>query len=199
MENSIYTAQLEYVQAYLNDGQGTQADLAKSTIYLLGINGELIPGAQSNDGKSVITWRLHEPMPEDGSVDGTYTIVVSTIDFAKNRDDNLRFQFEYNTSINDDVSPGVVDLPLALDDNGDEITEITDDGTTIIEDSIGALRVSICDSGSGIDLNASQIELVKVVGSLEVHISAEKNTIPETPNCGHLLLQLGENPVHRDM
>ena len=190
MADSVYTAQLEYVQAYLNDGQGTQADLAKSSIVLLGLNGELVPGKQSNDGVSVITWRLHSALAEDGSMDGVYTIVVSAMDYAKNKSDDLQFQFEYNTSVNDDVPPGVVDLPLALDGSSDVIDSISDDGSTIIDESISALRVNICDSGSGMDLGASLIELVKVVGSLEVLVSGEKNSIPETPNCGHLLLQL---------
>lgn len=200
-DKSVYTAPLEYVRAYLDDGQGTGIDLVNSKIYLLGPVGETIPGQLSNDGSSSITWRLHEALPADGSGDGKYTIVVSTVDYAKNVDNNLKFEFEYDTSVNDTVPPYVDGLPIVMDENGVDIESILEDGSTIIYDGVDdvgkaaavpldSIKIKVCDKGSGIDLGGSLIELVKIVGPLEIKVAAEMSSIPDSLECGDMFLQL---------
>jgi len=194
--DSTYSAQLTYVQAYLSDGQGTGVDLANSTIYLIGPAGELIPGQQSNDGRGAITRRLHEPLSEDGSDDGTYTIVVSAIDYAKNRSGELQFQFEYDMGTNDQIPPYVDGLPAVFDMDGVQVASIEEDGSTIIElippappapDTrvpIDSIRVRGCDDGSGIKLLLCDASLFGPEGQ-------QINAVPlRTPDEDCVILQL---------
>ncbi|MFC1713434.1 Ig-like domain-containing protein, partial [Candidatus Poribacteria bacterium] len=191
--DSVHSSQLSFVQAFLTDNQGTGIDLADCSIALFGPAGELIRGEQFNDGVGAITWDLQEALADDGSADGTYTIVVSTVDYARNRDDNLRFQFEYNMSNNDGFPPSVADgSPVAIDGNGliipfsmSTLIDISGPPDPVAAEGIVRIQVRICDGdgGSGIDLEASELQLMKdgmQVSPLSLPITYE------TESCGTL-------------
>lgn len=194
-ENAVHNMQLSYVQAFLDDGQGTGEDLSNSTISLVGPAGQKIPGLQSNDSVSALTWRLQEALADNGSDDGIYTIVVSAIDYARNRADNLQFKFEYNMRSNDQFPPSVDGLPDAIAVNGD-ITPFSS-GTliepTVAVEAIVALEFRVCDgeNGSGIDLQASQIELERE--GQPVGLESISYTYDGT-DCGYVRITLAYPP-----
>ncbi|MFB3041604.1 MAG: Ig-like domain repeat protein, partial [Candidatus Poribacteria bacterium] len=192
-EESIHSAQLALVSADLDDLHGTGADLTASTIRLIGSSGT-IPGRQSNDGINTITWTLSEPLADDGSEDGPYTIIVSPVDFAKNRPlAPLVFSFQYNSTLSDETLPDVVDnseSPLVLLNTNRAIKlEASEETLVKLEDGeqIDSIQVTINDTGSGIDLAASSLQVLTSPG--EALVTAEKRQAPVSRFSGKLILR----------
>ncbi|MBD3183684.1 T9SS type B sorting domain-containing protein [Candidatus Poribacteria bacterium] len=188
-KDSDFSAQISNVVATVTDGQGTGVDFANSNIKLIGPAGDPISGWMSNDGLSNITWHLDSPLADNGSEDGIYTIIISLIDFAKNRSEDIEIQFNYNASINDDIAPNVIDTddeyPVAIDSKGRKtrIKDDPDDENIVViglddeqAPEIRKISLLVEDDKSGIELNDSRIDLYKMVGSEEILIGTEKNT-----------------------
>jgi hypothetical protein len=70
------------VTAVLEDNSGMGMDLDASTIRLESPDGAEVSGVQTDDDVSTIVWKLTDPLPTDGTADGTYTIVVNAVDKA---------------------------------------------------------------------------------------------------------------------
>ena len=203
--DSVYSSQLSFVQAFLTDNQGTGVDLANCSISLFGPAGELIRGGQFNDGVGAITWSLQEALADDGSADGTYTITVSTVDYARNRADNLQFQFEYNMSNNDGFPPSVDGSPIAIDGDGVQVPfsvgtliDISGPPAPGASEGIVSVQVKICDGegGSGINLEASELQLMK--DGMQISPLLLPITYGTTESCGTLTYQISPLAVNGD-
>ncbi|MBI1924035.1 Ig-like domain repeat protein [Candidatus Poribacteria bacterium] len=189
----IHSAQLTFVSADLDDAHGTGADLTASTIRLIGPNGT-VPGRQSNDGIDTITWTLNSPLADDGSADGNYTIVVSPVDFSKNRSlEPLAFTFKYNSTLSDETPPEVIEdqeSPLVMLTSGRGL-KLTSSSTTLIDleegEQIESIQATVNDDGSGINLAASAMRLLTSPGG--TLIVSEKREAPVNRFSGKLLLR----------
>ncbi len=189
----VHSAQLTFVSADLDDAHGTGADLTASTIRLIGPNGT-VPGRQSNDGIDTITWTLNTPLADDGSADGSYTIVVSPVDFSKNRSlEPLAFAFTYNSTLSDETPPEVIadnESPLVMLTSGRGL-KLTASSTTLIDlddgEQIESIQATVNDEGSGINLAASAMRLLTSPGG--TLIVSEKREAPIDRFSGKLLLR----------
>ncbi|MFC1714561.1 Ig-like domain-containing protein [Candidatus Poribacteria bacterium] len=86
------------VAATLQDNSGRGLDLDLSTIRLEGPDGTVIDGIQTDDRESIIGWELTNPLPTDGSADGTYTIRMRVVD-KSGRVANYFSTFLYDTQV----------------------------------------------------------------------------------------------------
>jgi len=129
------------VTAVLKDNSGKGIDFDLSTIRLQDSKGVLVDGRQTdNETNTLINWELANPLPTDGSIDGTYTINVKAID-------NAGAEYDYSsTFLYDSMAPTVVKTsPVANSALSQDVTQVTvqlSDGT-----------------GSGIDLKGTDVKL----------------------------------------
>jgi len=128
------------VTAVLKDNSGKGVDFDLSTIRLQDPKGAAVDGRQINDGVSTLNWELANPLPTDGSVDGTYTIDVKAID-------NTGAEYDYSaTFLYDSMAPTVVkttpEAGAALNQDVTQVTVQLNDG-----------------NGSGVDLKGTDVKL----------------------------------------
>ena len=76
--------------------QSEEGGVDRSTIALLAPGGTTVPGQQVRRGKLLI-YRLLRELANDGSDDGTYTIVVIPINSAGRQGEPEQFTFVYDT------------------------------------------------------------------------------------------------------
>ena len=104
-----------FVEVTLSDNLSDGLNLSDSTIRLTGPDGAVL-GRQTEPTADKIRWVFLSPLtPQDGLMDGEYTIVINAVDKAENETGNLQIPFIY------DNLPPVVTLgsaeesPFALD------------------------------------------------------------------------------------
>ena len=122
----------EVISAVFSDDAGTGVNFANTQIELKDAEGNVVAGTADNNGTDTLNFRLTNPLPRDGSKDGSYTVMVSAADKAGNVS-SLDFTFIYDTQI-----PTVASTQPAKD------AKIT---TTISE-----VKVLLQDVTSGVDL-----------------------------------------------
>jgi len=146
-ERSFVNALLQ-VSATLKDNSNKGINLDTSTIRLEDPQGVEVPGVQTDDDKETITWELTEPLPTDGSVDGTYTIKVSAVDKTGGTTE------ENPTFLYDTLSPSVVATTPAASD--------------VFYEGISQVVAQFNDgNGSGVDLEETDISLQGPVGQVQ--------------------------------
>ncbi|MGQ9608576.1 MAG: Ig-like domain-containing protein [bacterium] len=136
--------------ATLKDNSGKGLDLSASTIRLESPNKTIVPGVQTDNAKDSIAWELTNPLPADGSEDGTYTIKVKAVDKA-GRSKDYNFTFLYDTQV-----------PV--------LTSITPaDGATITDTKLTEIVMKVTDgAGSGVDFAASRASMKLMMGTKEI-------------------------------
>jgi len=134
------------------DGGGIDFSPTGSEIKLKGPNGLVIIGSQSNDGQSILKYTLGKSLAIDGSDDGQYTILVTTANSAKRRDQEKSFTFVYDTQL-----PEIVSASSPLNINSD---------LSYVSSSITSLYVKLRDKGpAGINLDSSNMKLTDPNGN----------------------------------
>ena len=91
--------------------QSEEGGVDRSTIALLAPGGTTVPGQQVRRGKLLI-YRLLRELANDGSDDGTYTIVVIPINSAGRQGEPEQFTFVYDT-VAAEVIPASIQLIVA--------------------------------------------------------------------------------------
>ena len=91
--------------------QSEEGGVGRSTIALLAPGGTTVPGQQVRRGKLLI-YRLLRELANDGSDDGTYTIVVIPINSAGRQGEPEQFTFVYDT-VAAEVIPASIQLIVA--------------------------------------------------------------------------------------
>jgi len=128
------------------DGGGIDFSPTGSEIKLKGPDGLIVIGSQSNDGQRILRYTLGKSLAGDGSDDGRYTILVTTVNKAKRRDQEKSFSFTYDTQ-----APKLISASPPLDINAT---------LSYVSTSITSLYVRLRDEGpAGIDLDKSTMKL----------------------------------------
>ncbi|MGB9596335.1 MAG: Ig-like domain-containing protein, partial [Candidatus Poribacteria bacterium] len=136
------------VTATLKDNSGKGLDLANSTIRLEK-DGIQIAGAQTDDNQQTITWTLTNPLPTDGSADGTYTIKVKAVDKAGGTTLS-NFTFLYDTTV-------------------PTLTSITPADGSVVAVGLTEIVMKVSDgTGSGVDFASSKASMKLKVGTKEI-------------------------------
>jgi hypothetical protein len=132
-ERAFTNASLSQVEVELQSADG---GANRSTITLLASNGTVTPGVQSVEGNRLI-YRLSQPLADDGSADGTYTLSVTPVNRAGRRGTPQQFSFVYDTA-----APEVDLDTIAL--------IVAEPG---VNNALNEIRVDLADAspGSGID------------------------------------------------
>jgi hypothetical protein len=142
-----YVNALDSVTVLLQDNSGRGIDLDASSVRLLNPQLEEAPGVQTDNGTDTLFWELVSPVPADGSADGTYTIQVKAVDKTGGTTEES-FDFYYDT-----VSPSVVATTPAAND--------------VFYEGITQVLVQLNDSGSGVDLEGTEVTLQGPMGQVE--------------------------------
>jgi len=138
---SIFNGEVGRIEAVLQDVGGTGVDFEKSTVHLkIAADGKIVEGEAGTDENNKIWWQLASTLPRGGGSDGLYTVSVTAFDKAGNKEEK-DYSLLYDT-----VVPSVTSTMPA-------------DGTTVSE-TISEISVKLEDTGSGIDLTASDVQLV---------------------------------------
>jgi flagellar hook assembly protein FlgD/methionine-rich copper-binding protein CopC len=137
------------VSATLNDKSTKGLDLDASTIKLFNSSNVELAGFKTDDNNKTISWELTNPLPTDGSADGTYTIKVRAVDKAEGFRDQT-YTFLYDTKV-----PNLTSIVPA--DNSVLTTGLTD---IVMKVSDG--------SGSGIDFASSKTSMTLKVGTTTI-------------------------------
>jgi len=128
------------------DGGGIDLSPTGSEIKLQGPDGLIVIGSQSNDGQRTLRYTLGKSLAGDGADDGKYTILVTTVNKAKRRDQEKSFSFTYDTQ-----APEIISASSPLNVNAN---------VSYVSTSITSLYVRLRDEGpAGIDLEESTIKL----------------------------------------
>ncbi|HGJ65722.1 TPA: hypothetical protein ENS27_10065, partial [bacterium] len=147
-EKAYVNSPISMVRATIQetDGGGIDFSPTGSEIKLKGPDGAVIIGSQSNDGQRTLTYTLGKVLAGDGSDDGRYTILVTTVNKAKRRDQEKSFIFTYDTQ-----APEIISASPPLDVNA---------SMSYVSNSITSIYVKLRDKGpAGVDLNKSSIKI----------------------------------------
>ncbi|MBT3267611.1 hypothetical protein HN371_10680 [Candidatus Poribacteria bacterium] len=114
-------------------------ELAGQSVELVRANGSVVSGRPAHDNVSTARWQLDAPLATDGSDDAVYTVSVTAVDRAGNRE--------------------VAEYDVVYDTQAPAFSGSTPaDGASIIP-SLGQIQATASDSGSGIDASATALAL----------------------------------------
>lgn len=134
------------VSAQLKDNSTKGLNLDASTIRLLNSNNVELPGFQTNDNNKTIYWELTNPLPTDGTADGTYTIKVKAVDKAEGFREQT-FTFLYDTKV-----------PI--------LTSIIPADGSVLTTPLTTIVMKVSDgNGSGVDFAGSRASMTLKVGT----------------------------------
>ncbi|HIE27368.1 TPA: hypothetical protein EYP66_08795, partial [Candidatus Poribacteria bacterium] len=162
---SLVNGEISRIEAVLVDapppsGYASNADIdfETSTVRLLDGDGNIVTGEQGDNDTDKIWWQLSSPLSRGGDADGDYTIEVVAQDLAGNQEAQT-YSLLYDT-----VVPAVISTtPKEGSNLGTSIDQIT---------------VELEDSGSGVDLTETSVQLVGPVGIIAANKADDgKNTI----------------------
>ena len=125
---------------------GSGIDFAATQVQLLAPDGSVVNASQTDDGISKIELRF-DARATDGSEDGRYSLVVTPVDVAGNVAGRTNIRFDYATQLPElvSLSPGV------------------GSATNQLRNIVAQLQDN---SGSGIDMNASSIQVTTTAGDV---------------------------------
>ena len=120
-----FVNQLDRITAKLVDPNGVGLDLTTggSTVSVTGPSG-VVDGLQEGNGVDALTWLpLH--LPEDGTVDGRYTVTVTPIDNLGLSGAPARYRFVLDTQKPELISAAPINLTQAMSYIGEQIIQIS--------------------------------------------------------------------------
>ena len=128
-------------------------DFDRTSVQLLNLIGEAVPGALNNDSNATVWWLLDTPLSRNGDADGPYSIRVQAFDKAGNLEDRV-FTLRYDTQ-----APNVHSIRAAQIDGAS--IDVLFQVPTVITSPIQQLTVVFSDKdGSGMDLSRTTVRLV---------------------------------------
>ncbi|MEK7399263.1 MAG: Ig-like domain-containing protein, partial [Candidatus Poribacteria bacterium] len=137
------------VSATLNDKSTKGLDLDASTIKLFNSSNVELAGFKTDDNNKTISWELINPLPTDGSADGTYAINVRAVDKAEGFREQT-FTFLYDTKV-----------PI--------LTSIIPADGSVLTTGLTDIVMKVGDgSGSGIDFASSKTSMTLKVGTTPI-------------------------------
>ena len=142
------------------------------TFERLSPNPTKISGRISDDGDSILTFRLTVPLADNGSADGEYQITLNPKDRAGNDDKPYERVFIYDTSppMIDSTTLLINDAPLLVDINAINYpTAVSSTGGVVIQ-------ANIFDTGLGVNLAQSRI-IVRSPDGSEVSGNTQQNGV----------------------
>jgi methionine-rich copper-binding protein CopC/flagellar hook assembly protein FlgD len=146
--DKVMVKELKKASAVLKDNSGKGIDLEKSTISIENPAGVALAGRQTDDSNLTISFELTNPLPTNGSVDGTYTIKVKAVDKAGGTT-QYTSTFLYDTNV-----------PM--------ITSITPAKGSLVTTALTEIVIKVSDgSGSGIDFSKAAISKF-LIGNKEI-------------------------------
>ena len=120
--------QLISVQASLQDEGPAGIEIEDQMIHLETADGTQVSGVKTDNGSDTVTWRLTKPLAKDGTGDGDYGVVVTTMDQAGNQKE-FRYPVIYDTVLpevvkvvpedNSKLSQNITQVSVELTDDGD--------------------------------------------------------------------------------
>ncbi|MEK7396981.1 MAG: Ig-like domain-containing protein, partial [Candidatus Poribacteria bacterium] len=158
-ESAYIGKPISEVKAVLRETDGGGIDLSPtgSEIKLKGPDGKIVIGSQTNDG-SVLRYILGKSLASDGSDDGQYSILVTTANNAKRKDQEKSFTFTYDTQ-----APEVISATQPLSVSAD---------LSYVSTALTSVSCKLKDKGpAGVDLDKSSIKLAdpnnnSIIGSV---------------------------------
>ena len=162
--------QFTFVDVTLADNVDANVNFSASTIRLNSLAGTAVSGSQRQFGENGIRWTPGFPLATDGSDDGRYIITVQPQDRAGNEIE-IQIPFIYDTQ-----APELVSLTSEA-----EIQLTPSMGEkTFLNSSLSLVTATFNDeSGSGIDFNATRIEMVRLPGVGIVPVPVQGTLIPD--------------------
>ena len=128
-------------------------DFDRTSVQLLNLIGEAVPGVLNNDSNATVWWLLDTPLSRNGDADGPYSIRVQAFDKAGNLEGRV-FTLRYDTQ-----APNVHSIRAAQIDGAS--IDVLFQVPTVITSPIQQLTVVFSDEdGSGMDLSRTTVRLV---------------------------------------
>ena len=148
---------LTRVEATVSDA-GTGIDFNRSTIQLLNVLGEVVPGSPYHDDEAIIGWELETPLTGEGNFDGLYSLRVSAVDKAGYVEERT-FALRYDTQV------PIIQTAFATQNDGTPV-ELSGVEAQLITSSINQITVRLSDGeGSGMDVLRTTVSLIGPEGT----------------------------------
>ena len=147
---SLVNGEVERIEVVMQDVSDAGVDFEeekspeKSTVVLKDKDGNVVDGEQGDDDNNTMWWQLTNPLQRGGDADGMYTIEVKALDEAGNIEEET-FTLLYDTQV-----PTIIST--------------TPEEGTAVDIPIERISVTLEDLGSGIDLIASNVQLIGPAG-----------------------------------